>query len=119
MLWKRKEEKVFEPVDIQTGIGLLQEQIEQARQILQRRPIAAQDNTAWNEQTADVLTRIYGAGSPNIDTIVGAAGDAPAWIFMPDDAAEKYEASSLETKIRLLEGCVVALNRKERESQIY
>jgi len=117
MLWKKKEEKVLEPVDIQTGIGLLQKQIEQARQLLNRRPITARDNKVWNEQTADVLTRIYGAGSPNIDTIVGAAGDAPAWIFMPDDAAAKYEASSLENKIRLMEGCVVALKRKERESQ--
>ena len=108
-----------EPVDIQAGIGLLQNQIEQARQLFNRRPIPAKDNEAWNKQTGEVLTRIYGERSPNIDTIVGAAGDAPAWIFMPDDVAEKYEASRLETKIRRLESCVVALKRKERESQIF
>jgi hypothetical protein len=119
MLWKKNEERVIEPVDIQTGIGLLQRQIEQARALLKRAPIAARDNKAWNEQTAEVLTRIYGEGSPNIDTIVGAAGEAPVWLFMPDDAAEKYEGSRLENKIRLLEGCVVALKRKERESQIF
>jgi hypothetical protein len=117
MLRKKKEEKVLEPVDMQTGIELLQEQIEHARQLLNRRPIKANDNQVWNEQTAEVLTRIYGEGSPNIDTIVGAVGDAPAWIFMPDDVAEKYDAACLENRIKLLEGCVVSLKRKISESQ--
>ena len=117
MLRKKKKEEVLEPVDMQTGIGMLQEQIEHARQILNRRPIPADDNQVWNEKTEEVLTRIYGPGSPNIDTIVGAVGDAPAWIFMPDEVTEEYEASCLENRIRLLEGCVVALKRKVRESQ--
>jgi hypothetical protein len=38
---------------------------------------------------------------------------------MPDDAAGKYETSRLDNKIRLLEGCVVALKKKEKESQIF
>ncbi|MEJ2728703.1 MAG: hypothetical protein P8185_09355 [Deltaproteobacteria bacterium] len=118
MQWKKKEKKVLEPVDMQTGIGMLQEQIERARQILNRRPIPAGDNQVWNEQTEEVLTRIYGPGSPNIDTIVGAVGDAPAWIFMPDDVTEQYEAACLENRIKLLEGCVVALKRKDRKSGI-
>jgi hypothetical protein len=118
MLRKRKKKKVLEPVDMQTGIELLQEQIEHARQILNRRPIPANDNQVCNEQTQQVLTRIYGPGSPNIDTIVGAAGDAPAWIFMPDDVAEEYEASCLENRIKLLEGCVVALKKKAGKSGI-
>ena len=117
MLRKKKKKEVLEPVDMQTGIELLQEQIEHARQILNRRPIPADDNQVWNEKTEEVLTRIYGPGSPNIDTIVGAVGDAPAWIFMPDEVTEEYEASCLENRIRLLEGCVVALKRKVRESQ--
>jgi hypothetical protein len=118
MLWKKKEEEVLEPVDMQTGIELLQRQIEHARDLLSRMPIAVKDNKAWNEQTAEVLTRIYGEGSPNIDTIVGAAGEAPAWIFMPDDVAKEYEASCLENKIKLLEGCVVALKKKAGKSGI-
>ena len=117
MLWKKKEEKMLEPVDMKTGIGLLEKQIEQARELLKHATISGKDNKAWNEQTAEVLTRIYGTGSPNIDTIVGAAGQAPVWLFMPDEAAEKYEVSCLENKIRLLEGCVKALQIKERESE--
>ena len=51
MLWKKKEKKFLEPVDIQTGIVMLQEQIDHARQLLNRRPIPAKENQVWNEQT--------------------------------------------------------------------
>lgn len=118
MLWKKKEEEVLEPVDMQTGIELLQKQIEAAKQMLDNRPVKPGDHAAWNNRIEACLTQIYGEGSPNVDTIIGASGDAPAWIFMPDDVAEKYDASCLENKIKLLEGCVVALKRKDRESGI-
>ena len=118
MLWKKKEEKALESVDITTGIEMLQKQIERAKQLLSSAPISPRDNKAWNEQTAESLTRIYGERSPNIDTIVKASGEAPVWLFMPDDVAEKYQISRLENKIKLLEGCVVALKRKAREPQI-
>ena len=97
---------------------MLQKKIEQAKQLLKNTPINSKDSNAWNEQTAESLTRIYGEGSPNIDTIVKASGEAPVWLFMPDDAAEKYEISRRENKIKLLEGCVVALKRKAGESEI-
>jgi hypothetical protein len=103
---------------MQTGIKLLEKQIEEARGLLKHAPIVVKDNKAWNEQTAELLTRIYGEGSPNIDTIVKAAGEAPVWLFMPGDAAEKSEASRLEIKIKLLEGCVVALKKKADEYHI-
>lgn len=116
MLWKKKEEKNFESVDIKTGIKMLQKQIEQAKKLLNSAPVASKDNKAWNEQTAEFLTRVYGEGSPNIGTIVKASGEAPVWLFMPDDVAEIYEASCLENKVRLLEGCVVALSLKAKDA---
>ena len=117
MLWKKnEEEKLLEPVDIQAGIDLLLRQIEQAKQLLNARPIKSEDLELWNGRTRECLIRIYGEQSPNVDTVIGASGDAPVWIFMPDDAAERYEASCLENKVKLLEGCVVALKRKGRES---
>jgi hypothetical protein len=118
MLWKRNEKKDPEPVEAKTGIDLLLRQIERAKQLLNTRPIKSKDLEDWNSQTRKNLIQIYGKRSPNIDTIVGASGDAPVWLFMPDDAAERYEASCIKNKIKLLEGCVVALKRKERESQI-
>jgi len=119
VLWKKKEEeKVLEPVDIKTGIDLLLKQIERAKQLLNIRPIESRDLEVWNSQTREYLSRVYGQRSPNVDTIVEAPGGAPVWLFMPDDTAKNYAASCLENKIKLLEGCVVALKRKDRESQI-
>jgi hypothetical protein len=118
MFWKKKEtEKELVPVDIKTGFELLLKQIEQAKQLLDTLPIKSKDFAVWNTQTRECLIRIYGERSPNIDTIVEASGAAPVWLFMPDAAAEKYAVSRLENKIKLLQGCVVALKRKDRESQ--
>ena len=118
MLWKKKEKKALEPVDMQTGIGLLQKQIEAAKQMLDNRLVKPADYTAWNNRTEAYLIQIYGEGSPSIDTVFKASGDAPVWLFMPDDAAEKFEISRLENKIKLMEGCMVALKRKVGESEI-
>jgi hypothetical protein len=115
MLWKKKPKKIPEPVDFKTGSDLLRRQIEQAKQLLDTRPVKSKVLEVWNSRTRAYLVRIYGERSPNVDTIVEAAGEAPVWLFMPDDAAEEYEAACLENKIKLLEGCVVALKRKERE----
>jgi hypothetical protein len=118
MFWKKKEEKVLEPVDMKTGIDLLQEQIEAAKQLLDKPPLKSKDHGSWNNRTHEYLVKIYGEDSPNIDTIVEASGDAPTWLFMPDDATEKYEASCLENQMQLLEGCVVALKLKVKNSHI-
>jgi hypothetical protein len=99
MLWKKKLEKVLKPVDINTGIELLQKQIGEAKQILGNRPVKSMDHAAWNDRNHEHLIRIYGERSPNVDTIVEASGEEPVWLFMPDDAAEKYAASCLENKI--------------------
>ena len=117
MLWKKGEEKVLEPVDMKTGIDLLQEQIDAAKQLLDKQPVKSKVHESWNNKTHECLIRIYGERSPNIDTIIKAAGEAPVWLFMPDDAAERYEAACLENQMQLLEGCVVALKLKVKESQ--
>ena len=118
MFRKKKEEKVLEPVDMETGIDLLQKQIEAAKQLLENRPVKSEDHTSWNNTTQEYLIRIYGERSPNIDTIVNASGKAPVWLFMPHDAAERDEAARLEDKMQKLEQCVVALKRKTREARV-
>ena len=111
----KNPQKTPDSVDPATGIQLLTRQIEAAKQMLPKRPIASKEWAAWNDQTKACLIQVYGEHSPNIDTITGAVGSAPAWLFMPDDVAEQNEASCLENKIRLLEGCVVTLRRKDKE----
>ena len=104
----------FEPVDEESGVELLLRQIEAAKKLLKNRPIQSKDHEAWNDQTKASLIRIYGEGSPNIDTIAEASSTTPVWLFMPDDVAQQYAASCLENKLQMLEGCVVALRRKAK-----
>ena len=118
MFGKKKVQKILEPVDMETGIDLLQEQIEAAKRLLDKRPVNSEDLDSWNDATHEYLVRIYGERSPNIDTIIRASGGAPAWIFMPDDVAETHEAARLEDKMQKLEECVVALKRKVRDTQV-
>ena len=117
MFGKKKEEKILEPVDLEAGIEMLQEQIKAAKRLLGSRPVNSADLDSWNDTTHEYLIKIYGERSPNIDTIIRASGDEAVWLFMPDDAAEKYEAGRLEDKMQKLEQCVVALKRKGWEEQ--
>lgn len=114
MGWSQAQIMSFEPVDMESGIELLLRQIEAAKQLLTNRPIQPKDHAVWSDQTKASLIRIYGEGSPNIDTIVEASGTTPVWLFMPDDVAQQYVASCLENKLQMLEGCVVALRRKAK-----
>ena len=112
MFWGKSKKKVPEPVDLNTGIALLKNQIGNAKLLLDNPPVKSVDHESWNNKTRECLIGIYGEGSPNLDTIIEASGEAPAWIFMPDDTAERYEAACLEDKMQKLEECVVALKRK-------
>ena len=97
------------------GIELLRKQINEAKKLLKNRPIKTRDYAIWNETTRDYLIRIFGPASPNIDTIISAPGSTAVWLGMPRAATEKYEASSIENKIQLLEGCIVSLRRSDVE----
>jgi hypothetical protein len=103
-------------IDFKTGIELLQNQIGRAEHLLKNRPLHSQDHTIWNNTTRDCLTKIYGPGSPNIQTIVRAPGSQAVWLGMPKAAAERYEASCIENKIQLLEGCIASLRQKAQQS---
>ena len=110
----KDSQKSSDSVNAASGISLLARQIEAAKQMLLKRPIPSKEYAAWNDQTKACLIQVYGQGSPNIDTIIGASGTAATWLFMPDDAADQYAASVLENKVQMLESCVVALKRKAK-----
>jgi hypothetical protein len=112
-MWRRKLAKEEPgkpaPADAKTGIVLLQEQIEGARRLLAHRPIKPAEHATWNNATRAYLVRMYGPNSPNVKTIISAPGTTPVWLGMPDGVLERYEASSMENKITMLESCVLRL----------
>ena len=117
-MWRRAGTKVElekpESVDAKTGIKLLQQQIEEARRLLDNRPIKLAEYLAWNNTTREDLARIYGPNSPNIESIISAPGNTPVWMGMPEAVAERYEASSIENKVQMLKSCIVWLKRKSQ-----
>ena len=112
---RKNPKKSPDPIDMASGIQLLTGQIDTANQLLANRPLQLKAYQDWIDQTKTVLVRIYGEDSPNIDTITEASGQAPTWLFMPDEVAERHHVSCLENKRQMLEGCVVALRRKAKQ----
>lgn len=117
-MWRRTgtKEELEKPasVDAKTGIALLQKQIEEAKRLLDNRPIKSAEYLAWNNATREDLTRIYGSNSPNIETIISAPGNTPVWMGMSDALLERYEASSIENKIGMINSCIIWLRRKSQ-----
>jgi uncharacterized protein YjdB len=107
-----------ESIDIKTGIELLHEQIEEAKGLLNSRPIQSKNLEDWKKTTRESLIKIYGSKSPNISTILSAPGQNAVWMGMSDAVHERYEASSLENKIQMLENCIVSLKLKAEQSKI-
>ena len=113
----KKTPQRLESVTIKTGIELLAEQVEEAKGLLNNRPILSKDHQDWNNTTREYLIKIYGAKSPNIGTIVSAPGQSAVWMGMSDATRECYEASSIENKIYMLENCIVSLKLKAKRSE--
>jgi hypothetical protein len=110
LISKKKTPDRVEIVDPKTAIELLQRQIEEAKQMLENRPIRPKEHKVWNNEIRKCLMKIYGPLSPNIPSIVEAPGHTAVWKGMSRETSEKFDASSIENKIRLLQSCIVALN---------
>jgi hypothetical protein len=110
------EPEVPRSIDAEAGINLLLKQIEEAKKLLDNRPIKSADHTAWNNTTREYLIKVFGSRSPNIHTILHAPGEGAVWLGMPDHVYENYQASSIENKIGMLNSCVVWLKSKSQMS---
>ena len=108
------EPEVPGSIDAEAGIDLLLKQIEEAKKLLNNRPIKSADHTAWNNTTREYLIKVFGSRSPNIHTILHAPGEGAVWLGMPDAVYENYQASSIENKIGMLSSCIVWLKRKSQ-----
>lgn len=98
--------------DIAAGIALIEKQIEAAGHLLKHPPVKEADVAGWNSATRSCLEKVYGQGSPNIGTIMSAAGETPVWMGMPPEVARASLASRLEKKVAMLKSCIVALKRR-------
>jgi len=94
-------------VDPNTGITLLNKQVEKAKELLAKRPISTSDHRAWGNTTRDYLIRTFGSASPNVNAVLHATSDHD--FGMGDAEYEQYEASMLANQIKMLESCIEQL----------
>ena len=100
--------------DLNASIALLEKQIEDARLLLDNRPLNAKLYAEWNEETRKCFVKIYGMDSPNVRSIETTVGATPLWMGMPPEVAETYQASRLKRTIDMLKSCIVSLRWKSQ-----
>ncbi len=96
-------------VDAQTGITLLKKLIEKARDLISLPNLQDSDITAWSTTARDYLTRAFGSGSPNINSVINASGDDGLYAGMSEEEFVQYLRSGLNNKIKVLEHCIEQL----------
>jgi predicted nucleotide-binding protein len=114
---KSKEEpEIPRSVDPETGIQLLQRQINKAKELLANRPIVKSDHTAWSNTTRDYLIKVFGSKSPNVNAVMYASSNVDLYMGMGDAEYERYIASRIENQIKMLLSCIEQL---ETEIELY
>lgn len=93
----------------QKGIELLNVQIAKGKKLLNQRPLSSDDYDAWELLTRNYLEKSFGAGSPNVSSImdIGKYG-----FFSTDNGPEDWEksrAESLVSQLKQLDGLVELL----------
>jgi predicted nucleotide-binding protein len=91
-------------VPAEQGIKLINMQIAKANDVLAKRPLTADDYSAWELLTQNFLEKAFGRHSPNISSVmnVGKYGVFP--MNAGEGWLENHRAESLQTQIRQLEG---------------
>jgi predicted nucleotide-binding protein len=105
-------------VDPKTGIQLLEKHIKKAEELLANRPIINSDHTAWNNTTRDYLIKTFGSKSPNVNAVIHASSSVGLRINMGDDEFERYMASLIENKIKMLHSCIEQLETEIELSKV-
>lgn len=103
------EPEVPRSVPPETGVKLIQKQIEKAEQLLAHRPLSSADHAAWDNVTRDYLVRAFGSRSPNVNEVVSAHSSVPLHLRSSDADFERSGASRLENQVTMLRGCVQQL----------
>jgi hypothetical protein len=110
MARKRNEPQAPEPpeVDPSTGIGLLLQQLDKGRALLDKRPLGKDEYSSWELLTRNYLEKAFGRHSPNVHTVtdVGKFGVVP---IDGEEQRERHRVESLQTQLSRLEGLIELL----------
>jgi predicted nucleotide-binding protein len=92
------------------GMELLRRQYKRGKALLAKRPIREDEYKTWEKATQDVLTRIFGVDSVNVNSVM----DIGKHDIFPPSATERYweehRYSSLDRQLVAIDGIIELLN---------
>lgn len=93
-------------IDAQTGVRLINRQMNKGLDLHRNRPVTNTDHRSWESTTRDILTKSFGSNSKNITDVLHASSDYPLFVGMSEHQSEQYTASQLLNQIKMLQSCI-------------
>lgn len=91
------------------AVQLLRVQREKAKEILDNRPITSATKQTWEIVTRDVLSRAFGASSPNVSSVMNIGQYAFAFGNGTEQEWEKQRAEDTATRLEIIDGLIELL----------
>lgn len=91
------------------AIQLLRIQRDKAKQMLENRPITSATMQTWETVTRDVLSRSFGASSPNVSSVMNVGQYAFAFGNGTEHEWEQQRAEDTTTRLEIIDGLIELL----------
>jgi predicted nucleotide-binding protein len=91
-------------------VELLRGQREKGKKLLANRPITSAADQAWETVTRDVLMRAFGAGSPNVSSVMDVGKYRFAFGGGNEQQWEEGRAEDMETRLEIIDGLIELLD---------
>ncbi len=88
------------------ALQLLRGQRDKGKQILNNRPITSAVEQSWETVTRDVLSRAFGADSPNVSSVMDVGKFAFAFGGGDERQWEAQRAKDMDTRLQIIGGLI-------------
>jgi predicted nucleotide-binding protein len=90
------------------AVQLLRVQRDKGKQLLDTRPITSAAEITWKTVTRDVLSRAFGASSPNVASVMGV-GNYARTFGSSEQEWERQRAKGMTTRLEIIDGLIELL----------
>jgi len=91
------------------AVQLLRIQRDKGKQLLDNRPITSAGKQTWETVTRDILSRAFGASSPNVDSVMNVGLYAYAFGGGNEQKWEAQRAEDMTTRLEIIDGLIELL----------
>lgn len=101
------------------AIYLLRIQRDKGKQLLDNRPITSAAEQAWETVTRDILSRAFGASSPNVTSVIDVGRYAFAFGNGSEREYENQRAEDMATRLEVIDGLIgLLISSSELEKRV-